>query len=146
MKLVGAIVDSARPPAKFQATLNFIASGGRLEQRQVVFGLINVRDPNNDYPHHHDIHRTIRYLIRHGATRLPRFPHENETARVASSSKEDWGSSGVLTPGWWSRWFLWSWSRPHAILRQLRELLRVPVHITSRALRQLTHPYCHTQH
>lgn len=41
------------------------------------------------YPHHKDKERRDRYLARH-------------------KSRENWTKSGILTPGFWSRWLLWN--------------------------------------
>ena len=43
----------------------------------------------SDYTIHKDPERMRRYMIRH-------------------QKRENWGSSGVHTPGFWSRWLLWS--------------------------------------
>jgi hypothetical protein len=43
----------------------------------------------SDYTIHKDSERKKRYIIRH-------------------KKKEDWTSSGILTPGFWSRWILWN--------------------------------------
>jgi len=43
----------------------------------------------SDYTKHKDSERKKRYIIRHKKT-------------------ENWTSSGVLTPGFWSRWVLWN--------------------------------------
>jgi len=42
-----------------------------------------------DYTQHKDPERQRRYLARH-------------------APREDWTDEGILTPGWWSRWLLWS--------------------------------------
>ena len=43
----------------------------------------------SDYTIHKDRVRMLRYLTRH-------------------RRRESWGPSGKFTPGFWSRWFLWS--------------------------------------
>lgn len=43
----------------------------------------------SDYTIHKNHARMLRYLTRH-------------------ERRETWGSSGKYTPGFWSRWFLWS--------------------------------------
>lgn len=43
----------------------------------------------SDYTKHKDIDRKKRYLARHKA-------------------RENWNLSGILTPGFWSRWILWN--------------------------------------
>lgn len=43
----------------------------------------------SDYTIHKDVERQKRYLQRHQA-------------------RENWGKSGVNTPGFWSRWILWN--------------------------------------
>jgi hypothetical protein len=53
--------------------------------RHVDFG----RRGYSDYTIHKDHARMLRYLVRHRA-------------------RENWTSAGRYTPGFWSRWFLWS--------------------------------------
>lgn len=43
----------------------------------------------SDYTIHKDPERMRRYMIRH-------------------QKRENWGVSGIHTPGFWSRWLLWS--------------------------------------
>lgn len=43
----------------------------------------------SDYTIHKDPERMRRYMIRH-------------------QRRENWGASGIQTPGFWSRWLLWS--------------------------------------
>jgi hypothetical protein len=53
--------------------------------RHVDFGLAGF----SDYTKHKDRSRMERYLVRH-------------------RKRENWTPSGRYTPGFWSRWFLWS--------------------------------------
>jgi hypothetical protein len=53
--------------------------------RTVRFGALGY----SDYTKHRDPERKQRYITRH-------------------KSKENWSPSGVLTPGFWSRWVLWN--------------------------------------
>lgn len=43
----------------------------------------------SDYTKHKDPARKERYIARHQA-------------------RENWGKTGILTPGFWSRWLLWN--------------------------------------
>ena len=56
------------------------------EGRTVHFGAKGY----SDYTIHKDAARMKRYVIRHGRGR------------------ENWGRTGMYTPGFWSRWLLWS--------------------------------------
>ena len=66
---------------KFIATIE--TEEGKL--RQVKFGAKGM----SDYTKNKDPQRKDRYLNRHRA-------------------REDWTQSGILTPGFWSRWVLWN--------------------------------------
>jgi len=55
------------------------------QSRIVRFGAAGM----SDYTKHKDEDRKQRYLDRHKA-------------------REDWTKSGILTPGFWSRWVLWN--------------------------------------
>ena len=76
------------------------------EGRHVDFGAIGY----SDYTLHKDQARMKRYLGRHKGM------HEN------------WGPSGKLTAGWWSRWLLWSkpslGSAIHVVERKLNRPIR----------------------
>lgn len=54
-----------------------------------------------DFSTHHDDVRKERYLARH-------------------VMREDWKKSGVLTPGFWSRWVLWNKPMLHASVADVR--------------------------
>lgn len=72
---------SDRREKKFMVT--FVPPTGR--SKTIYFGDSSA----SDYTKHKDKERKERYLQRH-------------------KEREDWGASGVKTPGWWSRWLLWS--------------------------------------
>lgn len=55
----------------------------------------------SDYTIHKDPVRMKRYVIRHGGGSA-------SGARGTRSRRENWGKSGRYTPGFWSRWLLWS--------------------------------------
>jgi hypothetical protein len=56
-----------------------------LDDRIVHFGAAGY----SDFTKHKDVDRKARYIERHRA-------------------KENWGKSGIHTPGFWSRWLLWN--------------------------------------
>jgi hypothetical protein len=58
----------------------------------------------SDYTIHKDNTRMERYLARH-------------------KKRENWGKSGAQTPGFWSRWLLWSKPSFQAALRQTQSVL-----------------------
>jgi len=68
---------------KFQAVFFDDKTGKKL--KTVKFG----SRPYEDYTQHHDKDRMKRYVDRH-------------------EKREDWTRSGKYSPGFWSRWLLWS--------------------------------------
>ena len=88
---------------KFRATLE--------DGRAVDFGASGY----SDYTKHKTPSRMRSYVLRHGGRVPPRTIAERDPKKiqnmmlnVTTSSKEDWGLSGVGTAGFWSRWYLWS--------------------------------------
>lgn len=72
---------SKRPGKKF--TVHIFDKNGK--SRTVHFGATGY----SDYTKHHDHERMIRYTNRH-------------------KDKENWGKTGIYTPGFWSKWILWN--------------------------------------
>jgi hypothetical protein len=68
--------------------------------KRVHFG----RQGYSDYTIHKDRHRMSRYLVRH-------------------ASRENWKTSGKFTPGFWSRWVLWSKPSLQQAVRQTEKVL-----------------------
>lgn len=142
--LQGIIVDVARDPKKFTAVIHY---HDRPRTKRVEFGLKSRQDPDNDYPHHRDFERMLQYLRRHGASLFPRTPRtEAEAAsRLTTSTKEDWTArTGVTTAGFWSRWFLWSFTNLSDVIRHIEALIDAPVHVTPRAQAAFTDENTHT--
>ena len=79
MKLID-IRKSVNPSKKYDAIL--LVDN---KEKIISFGAKGYED----YTIHKDILRKERYLARH-------------------KPREDWTMSGVLTPGFWSRWILWN--------------------------------------
>ena len=75
------------------------------------FGL----EPYSDYTRHRNPLRMRSYVSRHGGI-IPKSvmklkdPKEvnRKMASVSLSDKERWTKKGIKTPGFWSRWLLWS--------------------------------------
>jgi len=67
-------------------------------EKSVRFG----RRPYEDFTIHKDETRKERYLNRH-------------------KKREDWGKSGIFTPGFWSRWLLWNKPTIQGSLRDVRK-------------------------
>lgn len=114
------VIDVARAPYKYVAVV---------DGRSVKFGRISARDPDNDYPHHRDPERMLRYLRRHGGIHVPegdsddsRLGIERRAAAVTRSDKENWADPH--TAGFWSRWFLWSSTSLSGALAHVRRLAR----------------------
>tara|TARA_B110000285_G_scaffold235190_3_gene315448 strand:+ start:8158 stop:8547 length:390 start_codon:yes stop_codon:yes gene_type:complete len=69
----------------------------------------------SDYTFHKNPARMRSYVGRHGGV-IPKalFNEMNPASiqkkmlRVRTSIKEKWGSAGIRTPGFWSRWLTWS--------------------------------------
>lgn len=69
----------------------------------------------SDYTKHKNPFRMRLYVQRHGG-RIPiRIIKEENPSKVhrrmlavENSDKELWGVKGISTPGFWSRWYLWS--------------------------------------
>lgn len=79
---------------KFVATITTDEGKDRI----VRFGAAGM----SDYTKHKDPERKERYLKRHEA-------------------REDWTKSGVLTPGFWSRWVLWNLPSFQESVRDVRQ-------------------------
>ncbi len=106
-------------------------------------------DPNNDFLHHQDAHRMLRYLVRHGLDvpehEQARLEHKDASqlelaaARLKESTKEDW--SDPTTPGFWSRWLLWSRSGTAAAIAEVKNHLPgTRLRLTLAALKALRGP------
>lgn len=60
----------------------------------------------SDFTLHKDPERMRRYVQRHGGN-VSGLIHK--MIDVTKSTKENWSKKGVYTPGFWSRWLLWSY-------------------------------------
>ena len=78
----------------------------------------------SDFTKHKDAERMSRYIVRHGGRR-PRGDTnaqiQKDALTIRTSSKEKWGSSGVRSKGFWSRWMLWSRPSLSGGLREARK-------------------------
>lgn len=80
----------------------------------------------SDYTLHKNPMRMRAYVVRHGGV-VPQRVREETNARavhsrvlrVDKSMKETWTPSGLYTPGFWSRWLLWS----HPTLVQAKKFM-----------------------
>lgn len=63
-----------------------------------------------DYTIHKDIERKTKYISRH-------------------HSRESWGKSGVLTPGFWSRWLLWNEPTLTRSIKDLKDRMGICVRV-----------------
>ena len=70
----------------------------RIGNKTIAFGARGM----SDYTRHKDATRKQRYLTRH-------------------ARHEDWGSSGLRTPGFWSRWLLWNRPSLRASMRDVEK-------------------------
>ena len=69
----------------------------------------------SDYTLHKNPFRMRLYIGRHGGLISKQLKNENnkikvhkQVMKVSSSTKENWSIHGINTPGFWSRWLLWS--------------------------------------
>jgi len=91
----------------------------------------------SDFTIHKDPMRMRRYVGRHGGIVPPSVINENNPNRVLNSMrkvrksrKENWGKSGIKTPGFWSRWFLWSEKTHQKAIKLIEELFDVKTTLT----------------
>ena len=97
------IIPSPRQNKKFRAILQ--------DGTTVDFGATGY----SDYTKHKDPTRMRSYVLRHGG-RVPKSTRaETDPQRihqlmlkVGTSEKQKWGKTGIHTPGFWARWYLWS--------------------------------------
>lgn len=89
---------SRRPGKKWAVTLP--------DGRTVHFGATGY----SDYALHKDEARRDRYLARH-----------------ARGRRENWGASGIDTPGFWARWLLWNKPSLKASVVDVRRRFGLPV-------------------
>ena len=65
----------------------------------------------SDYTIHKDPLRMARYVARHGG-KPTKYTNPTKVDSVMlsrrSSTKENWGTGGIKSPGFWSMWLLWS--------------------------------------
>ena len=69
----------------------------------------------SDYTLHKNSFRMRLYVGRHGGKISKQIKNETnklkvhkQVMKITSSSKENWSIKGINTPGFWSRWLLWS--------------------------------------
>ena len=118
------ITASPRRDKKFRALVT--RADGTV--RAVDFGARGM----SDYTRHGDPHRMASYVRRHGARvdldalrrRSPRQVHR-AMGRVRHSDREAWADP--TTPGYWSRWLLWSEPTLAAAARGIRRRDGFPV-------------------
>lgn len=88
----------------------------------------------SDFTLHRSALRMRRYLRRHGAVEVQHLSPDSafESAlQVRSSSKETWDAqNGMTTPGFWSRWLLWSHPSLADAIAYIRDSFDVQFHIS----------------
>ena len=79
--------------------------------RKVDFGLVGY----SDYTKHRNPLRMRAYVSRHAGNvplsvmkEVDPVKVQKAMLNVTRSNRESWGHDGVATPGFWSRWLLWS--------------------------------------
>lgn len=76
----------------------------------------------SDFTIHKDPERMKRYIKRHGGA-----VNKRDMLKVTKSSKENWSATGVRTPGFWSRWLLWSFPSLDKAAQHTSRVLGYPV-------------------
>lgn len=86
-----------------------------------------------DYTIHKSKPRMVSYLVRHGATDLNMsdgsLRHEQIDAKSMASHKEHWDDP--YTPGFWSRWLLWSRKSMARAISVIRRKFKIKVSVHS---------------
>ena len=88
----------------------------------------------SDFLKHKDPLRMRRYVRRHGGVISKKILEMTDPDKVTkamesvtkSSKREDWSKKGIYTPGFWSRWYLWS----APTKKQVKQLLNRTFNIT----------------
>lgn len=88
----------------------------------------------SDYTIHKDPKRMRSYVLRHGGVISPSIMKEanehkihEKMLEVNRSKSETWGISGIKSPGFWSRWLLWSHPNMSAALNFIRSRFDVVI-------------------
>ena len=80
----------------------------------------------SDYTIHKDPLRMKSYVVRHGggsaSSTIPRNVHRTMLSRTYSN-KEKWGTRGIDTAGFWSRWLLWSFPNIKDAARYIEKVI-----------------------
>lgn len=121
------IIDSPNAQKKLRAVLD--------DGRTVDFGARGY----SDYTLHRDPVRMRAYVRRHGGRILKRAEEETRPAdihqlllRSTRSNLEDWSVRGVDTPGFWSRWLLWSFPSKRAAAAHIKQTFGIFVDLPTR--------------
>lgn len=96
--------------------------------KKVDFGLKGY----SDYTIHKNPLRMRSYVMRHGgvaSSNLKKSTDEkyvqDKMLNVKTSTKENWSKNGIYTPGFWSRWLLWSHPSINAAKREISKKFNV---------------------
>ena len=77
-----------------------------------------------DFTIHGNAKRMVRYIVRHGGVGTS-SESKDDIIRIMSkrrkSSKENWSVRGINTPGFWSRWLLWSYPTINSAARYIEK-------------------------
>ena len=94
------------------------------DERKVDFGAFGY----SDFTKHRNPERMRRYVERHGGKIKKSImsltdPEKiiKEMLSVDKSVKENWSKKGMYTPGFWSRWYLWSFPFEKDIKKLLKK-------------------------
>ena len=112
-------IEVRRAPTKTKKKWEALLPGGKI----VRFGARGY----SDFTLHGDPRRMVRYVQRHGGGGTSAQDGDKITRVMLSrarSSSENWGATGVDTPGFWSRWLLWSYPDIRNAARHTEKVLK----------------------
>lgn len=88
----------------------------------------------SDYTLHKDPKRMRNYLIRHGGLLTDKMKKITDPIsihkamlEVNESHKELWNTNGVETAGFWSRWFLWSFTNTREVQKFMKKKFNLSI-------------------
>lgn len=100
--------------------VKIIKSPNRLKKYRAILDDFRIVDFGaagySNYTKHKNPSRMRAYVRRHGGYISESLARESDRSKIQSrmlnvsrSNKENWTADGVATPGFWARWYLWSY-------------------------------------
>ena len=89
----------------------------------------------DDYTTHKNSLRMRNYVRRHGGIISKKIEKEDDPStvhalmlRIDKSTSETWGTRGMKTPGFWSRWLLWSQPTLSKAIKFMEKKFKLHIH------------------